>query len=73
MGRKATIRDAVDMYNPPIRLLCKLGSIIVHADEGSGASAHEFDWVTLRSMLADPEVREWLDAMGKAGFLPVKR
>jgi len=67
------VREMVDVFNPPVGLLCKLGSIIVHAEEGSGEDSHDFDWVALRTLLADREVQQWLDGMRAKALVPVKR
>lgn len=58
---------------PSISLLCKLGSIVVHVDEGCGEDSHVFDWVAIRNLISDPEVKEWLAGMGARALLPVKR
>ena len=58
---------------PPASLLCKLGSIAVHVDEGLSAKGHEFDFVALKGLLEDPEVAEWLKQMDKLAFVPKKR
>ena len=58
---------------PSPALLCKLGSIVVHADEGLGPHGHEFDITALKQLLADQEVNEWLAAMNAMAMLPVKR
>lgn len=70
-GRK--VAGIVDTFAPPIALLAKVGSILVHVDEAVGAGGHEFDWVAVRSLLADREVQEWLEGMRAKGLLPVKR
>jgi hypothetical protein len=62
-----------DPLTPTVALLCKLGSIAVHADESTGAKRHHFDSVALKSLLDDPEVVQWLIAMGKMALLPKKR
>lgn len=67
------IDSSADLYAPPIGLLCKLGSIVVHVDEATGDRPHEFDWTAIRSLLADREVQGWIKGMTKAGFMPVKR
>lgn len=54
-------------------LLVKLGSLVVHADEFTSPNSHEFDRTAIRAGLEDPEVKEWIEAMTKQGFLPVKR
>ena len=56
---------------PSVALLSKLGSIAVHADEFTSAGAHEYDRIAIRSLLDDPEVRQWIADM--KAFLPVKR
>lgn len=63
--------NKTDPLQPHLSLLCKLASIAVHADEFTGPNRHEYDLAALRSALEDPEVREWLKAMGP--FVPVKR
>ena len=60
-----------DPLKPSVSLLSKLGSIVVHADEATSAGRHEFDIVAIKSLLDDPEVKEWITAMGV--FMPVKR
>ena len=62
-----------DPLTPSVALLCKLGSLIVHADEGSGKNAHPSDVETFLGLLHDPEVVAWLDAMRALALLPVKR
>lgn len=62
------------MHNPEqpsLSLLVKLGSIVVHTDEMMTPRRHAFDVITVRSLLSDPEVQEWIVAMGP--LLPVKR
>lgn len=62
-----------DALQPEVRLLTKLGSMIVHADEFMGAGGHEFDLEAFRSLLADPDVAGWLDSMRAMALLPLKR
>jgi hypothetical protein len=62
-----------DPFKPSVGLLAKLGSLAQHIDEVSGDDGHAFDWVAIRSILADPEVSAWLDKMHKQGLLPVRR
>lgn len=62
-----------DPFKPSVGLLAKLGSIAQHIDEVSGEDGHQFDWVAIRSLLADREVTSWLDKMDKQGLLPVRR
>lgn len=63
----------VDTHAPPIRLLAKIGSILVHVEEGAGENGHHYDWAAVRSLLADREVQEWLDSMRAKALVPVKR
>lgn len=70
---KKTSVGFIDVLSPPVALLAKLGSIVVHIDEAAGDSGHHFDWAALRSLLADREVQDWVEAMGKRGLLPLKR
>lgn len=71
---------------PNIGLLIKLGSIIVHAEELLEQEEvkkffattplnmpSQFDRGAMEPLLADPQVREWIEKMSKQGFLPVKR
>lgn len=62
-----------DPLKPPASLLCKLGSIVVHADEMMSPKGHAFDATALKTILADPEVIEWLAAMNEMALLPVRR
>ena len=61
------------MMNPPPALLVKLGSIIVHFDEGTSPGGHEYDLHTARQLLADPDVKDWIEKMTAAAMLPLKR
>jgi hypothetical protein len=63
----------IDPTHPPLTTLVKLGSIAVHADEGCSDDGHPFDVLTIKHLLADPEVKEWMAAMDKLAFLPKKR
>jgi hypothetical protein len=62
-----------DPLKPPLPLLVKLGSAIVHAAEANSDKGHPYDWTAFYQCLRDPDVQEWLGAMTDAGFLPVKR
>jgi hypothetical protein len=69
-----------EVISPTLSILIKLGSIAVHADElhpnGNeiiSPLAHPYDIVALRSILDDPEIKEWLVEMDKMAFLPKKR
>lgn len=62
-----------DPLKPTPALLCKLGSIAVHADEFMSSDGHPFDAEALNALLYDPEVVAWLKAMGKMAMIPKKR
>lgn len=62
-----------DPFKPEVSLLCKLGSIVVHVDEGLGPQGHPFDTIALRSLIEDPDVKTWLVQMDKLAMLPKKR
>lgn len=67
------IAMAVDPLKPGVGLLCKLGSIAVHAKELSGPGRHAFDAAALQTVLGDREVVEWLTAMGALALVPKER
>jgi hypothetical protein len=69
----SSVRAMVDIHAPPIGLLAKIGSILVHVEEGAGEGGHAFDRMAVRSLLADREVQDWLGGMRDASLLPVKR
>lgn len=62
-----------DVMKPPMGLLCKLGSIVVHADELTSPDGHEFDREALKSLLGDHEVVSWLKGMRGMALIPEKR
>ncbi len=62
-----------DPLKPSVSLLCKLGSLIVHADEGFSDIGHHFDEIAFAEGLRDPEVLEWISQMSAMSMLPVKR
>lgn len=63
------------MLNPSAALLCKLASVIVHAEEylSPKGDGHSLDLEAFRSNVADPEVQEWLAQMTAAAMAPKKR
>lgn len=59
---------------PSMTLLCKLGSIVVHADELTSPDGHEFDKIAIRGLLDnDLDIQQWIKEMGKQSLLPRKR
>lgn len=62
-----------ETLKPSASLLCKLGSIVVHAEELTSVTGHAFDRDALIAAMADPEVCEWLNEMRAMAMLPMKR
>ena len=65
---------ATDAKQPPLALLIKIGSIVVHAGEMLDEKAplvRSLDEQQVRTGLADPEVAAWIEAMGP--LLPLRR
>lgn len=58
---------------PSFPVAIKLASIAVHADEVTSPGAHELDVATIKSLLSDPEVTEYLETLRGMALLPVKR
>jgi len=60
---------------PDLGLLCKLGSIAVHVDEGiiAEGQGHPFDTAALESLISDQEIVDWLVEMDKLALIPKKR
>lgn len=65
------MEDPLETMTPA--LLCKLASIVVHADELTSPSGHEFDAGALRALIGDGEVAEFIKTMSDMGLAPVKR
>lgn len=65
--------EANGVLHPAVSLLCKLGSVVVHADEMTSPSGHPFDKHALDSLLKDKEVLSWLSGMRGLGLVPEKR
>lgn len=58
---------------PSPSLLCKLGSIVVHADEMMSAGGHAFDKVALQQLIKDADVADWIRQMNAMAMVPRKR
>ncbi len=58
---------------PSGSLLCKLGSIVVHADELLSPHGHQFDADALKALIADSDVQHWIKEMGAMALVPLKR
>lgn len=52
-------------------LAAKIGSILVHVEEGLSAEGHEYDWAAVQTALMDPDVQAWIKFLGP--LVPVKR
>lgn len=59
--------------SPSPQLLCKLGSIAIHARELASPNGHDFDRIALESLLEDADVKAWVDEMDAAALLPRER
>lgn len=62
-----------DPLSPNLPLLCKLGSIVRHAQELQSPNGHAYDGVALAALLDDEAVVQWLADMDRAALLPVLR
>lgn len=58
---------------PELSLLIKLGSLAIHVEELLSSKGHQFDKIAIEQILSDAQVKEWIRAMDKQAFLPVKR
>lgn len=67
----AKVPPVVDPQKPDLRLLAKLGSIVVHVEEMLSDATHEFDVAAVRALVQDADVQAWLKAMGP--LVPRKR
>ncbi len=63
----------MNALTPEPSLLAKLGSIVVHVDEGLTNTGHAFDWEAAKTLIGDPEVTEWIEHMQRLAMIPVKR
>lgn len=75
--KKAKPTEKITSKNDPLQpspaLLCKLGSVVVHAQEALSLKGHDFDWEALKQNIQDPEVEQWLQRMDKLALIPKKR
>ena len=60
-----------DVLKPSMQLLCKLGSIAVHAEEFLSSKGHHYDATALKTLFEDSEVRQWIKNMGP--LMPVMK
>jgi hypothetical protein len=63
----------LDEVTPGLSTLVKLGSIIVHVDEMLSEKGHSFDEAALKSLLNDPDIKNWLHKMDGFALIPSKR
>jgi len=59
--------------HPTISVAVKLASIAVHADELISSNGHSVDVQAIRSLLADEELRAYLEILRPLALLPVMR
>ena len=62
-----------DPLKPDVKLLSKLGSMVIHIEEAISAKGHPFDMVALKAIIESSEVKQWLQEMDKLALIPVKR
>ncbi len=62
-----------DVLKPSVQLLIKLGSIIAHYEEWTSKTGHEFDKITIDSIMNEEDVIEWFKGMRELSLLPLKR
>jgi hypothetical protein len=62
-----------DPLKPSPALLAKLGSIVVHVDEGFSTKGHAFDIAAMQALIDDDEVQHWLGQMSDFALVPLKR
>jgi len=65
--------SSANPLKPSPALLCKLGSVLVHADELISSNGHVFDRFALEQLINDPEVKSWLAQMDAMAMIPKKR
>lgn len=59
--------------SPSVPTLIKLGSIVRHVEEMLSPQGHAFDADAIHVLLADPDVKAWMEAADALALLPVKR
>lgn len=63
----------MNVLEPELGLLAKLGSLVLHVDEGLDGNGDPLDIAAVRALLEDPEIVDWLAGMDELALLPVKR
>jgi hypothetical protein len=56
---------------PPLTVLIKVASIVVHAEELLSEKGDALDLEAMRPLLRDPEIRQWIKTAGV--YVPLKR
>lgn len=72
-GYTVNVGPVVDPLRPPAKVLVAVGSLVVHLLEGASPNGHPLDAIAANGLRERPEVRDWFDAMGDLGLLPVRR
>lgn len=62
-----------DPFKLEASLAAKVGSILVHVEEGLSDDGHTFDWATARTLLAQADVQAWLASLRQIALVPKKR
>lgn len=71
--RAVAKKEKDNPLQPDLGVLCKLGSITVHAEEMLAHEGHNFDRIALESLLKDEEVVAWSAQMTAKALIPKKR
>jgi hypothetical protein len=70
--KEKAVEALADPLRPSITLLGKLGFIAVRIEEYLD-TRHDFDYLALRRLLADEEVRAWLEGMAAMAHIPRRK
>lgn len=61
------------MNAPTLATMAKVGSILVHVEEGRSQDGHDFDWAAVDALMADDDVQQFLKDLSALALLPRKR
>lgn len=62
-----------NVLKPSASILTKLGSLYIHIEETISNKGHSFDIESIKGILADEELQEWIKGMDKLALIPKKR
>lgn len=61
------------MPTPTLSTMAKVGSILIHVEEGRSRDGSPFDWSTVDSLMQDSEVQQFLTDLRALALIPRKR